>query len=484
MGLREGLSKIANTLVKGTQSIARDPGKAFGRTGMAPRLGLAAGYLSTGAVTNLMMSNFEERQRAYYGQERYDKYYGGGGDSVRGLVTFGAGLMAFGAMIGRDPISRVIAETRYRGAQNLLLSAATLGLGTSVAVAAGGLGTTAGNLLGLGGLGATALVANKTRGYSKASRMKSAYVAHSRFRKDYTAPFKSGKVNVSGMFDEAFMGGGQASFVRGGTPLATPLPSMPSAAPAMGGSMQMPAMTPPRKSYGTRRFPQNPQKQLKRQISQNVKENVGFVEDAMLGTPYQGAIRTGPGVYPTPRPGPDIRYNAFTQSVEGASGIATNTTQRLINNPMLDNLDKVIRTAGIKEVGIGNVRAAIQQRNTLKNAPRIGQKYLIGMGSLALGGGFLNTISSSSPEAIAGTVGAVSAAGIGYAVHKAKGYAPAAIAIGAGYATYASTARIRSNMPGEGTITDVSRMNSTGVSKMNFSTAGLVQALHNANRKY
>lgn len=444
MGLREGLAKIANTLVKGTQSIARDPGKAFGRTGMAPRIGLAAGYLSAGAVTNLMMSNFEERQRAYYGQERYDKYYGGGGDTVRGLVTFGAGLMAFGAMIGRDPISRVIAETRYRGAQ---LSAGKIRL--------------------LGGTIELPIL----------GRMKTAYRAHSRFRSQYAAPFKSGQVNVSGMFDEAFMGGGQPSFVRGGTPLATPLPRMPSAAPAMGGSLQGPASPPVKRARTARRA-------LERQFSKNVEKNISFIEDTMIGTPYQGAIRTGPGVYPTPKPGPDIRYNAFTQSVEGASGIATNTTQRLINNPMLDNLDKVIRTAGTKEVGIGELRAAIQKRNTLKNAPRLGYKYGIALGSTLLGGGIIDAISSLSPEAIAGTVGVGAAAGIGYMVHKAKGYAPAAIAIGAGYATYASTARIKSNMPGEGTITDVSRMNSSGVSKMNFSTAGLVQALHNANRKY
>jgi hypothetical protein len=52
-------------------------------------------------------------------------------------------------------------------------------------------------------------------------------------------------------------------------------------------------------------------------------------------------------------------------------------------------------------------------------------------------------------------------------------------------ATYGSISRIKKSQVAEGTITDMSYASApSAVSKMNFSTAGLVQALHSANRKY
>lgn len=72
-----------------------------------------------------------------------------------------------------------------------------------------------------------------------------------------------------------------------------------------------------------------------------------------------------------------------------------------------------------------------------------------------------------------------------YAIRKAKGTVPTAITLGAMAATYGSISRIKKSQVAEGTITDMSYASApSAVSKMNFSTAGLVQALHSANRKY
>ena len=86
-----------------------------------------------------------------------------------------------------------------------------------------------------------------------------------------------------------------------------------------------------------------------------------------------------------------------------------------------------------------------------------------------------------TPQAAATTKSAnISANWIGVA--KNIGTTVATIGIG-GYAGY-EAAMANNNPIAEGTITQFERHNSSGVNRMNFSTAGLVQALHNNNRKY
>jgi hypothetical protein len=251
----------------------------------------------------------------------------------------------------------------------------------------------------------------------------------------------------------------------------------------MGGSVQGTAFS----SVSGKRLPKrmrhhapNPERQLERQLRSNIKENVGFVEDTMIGTPYQGAIRTGP-MSPGAPLGPDIRYNKFTQTsgtARGSYGYSKSATQEIMPRAV----DQ--RKLGIPSVTMEQVEAASKTAQRLGKSPRLGLMYSMSAAALVTGtGASIAQLAVSKSAGLA--LGSVAALGLGYAVHKAKGYAPAAIAGAAGYATYASSSVIRKNMTAEGTITDLSYMNSGGgVSKMNFSTAGLVQALHNANRKY
>ena len=74
----------------------------------------------------------------------------------------------------------------------------------------------------------------------------------------------------------------------------------------------------------------------------------------------------------------------------------------------------------------------------------------------------------------------------GYAITKmgaSKSLIGTAVMGGAGYMGYRTATR-DNNAAAEGTISSFDRYNDTGVSRMNFSTAGLVQALHNKNRRY
>jgi hypothetical protein len=89
--------------------------------------------------------------------------------------------------------------------------------------------------------------------------------------------------------------------------------------------------------------------------------------------------------------------------------------------------------------------------------------------------------------ASAGVVGAgIGGFAAGYAITKmgaSKSLIGAGVIGGAGYMGYRTASR-DNNAAAEGTITSFDRYNSSGVGRMNFSTAGLVQALHNNNRRH
>lgn len=94
--------------------------KEFGRRfagigGSSPqrRLGTAAAYLLGGGLTSKYIEHAADEKRAYYGQSRYDSYYGGAASALSGTASL-AGMWYGGfALLGRDPISRGINSAKY-----------------------------------------------------------------------------------------------------------------------------------------------------------------------------------------------------------------------------------------------------------------------------------------------------------------------------------------------------------------------------------
>tara|TARA_R110002074_G_scaffold402324_1_gene607016 strand:+ start:50034 stop:50861 length:828 start_codon:yes stop_codon:yes gene_type:complete len=135
----------------------------------------------------------------------------------------------------------------------------------------------------------------------------------------------------------------------------------------------------------------------------------------------------------------------------------------------------------------------------LKNTPRLTARHAVLYGSMAIGGGAAssavaeNASAQMSALAIGATAGAVGG-GLallgGWGARKMMGRAgfmhaaTGAGIIGAAGAGGFAAAQANNNPIAEGSITDFSRANSSGVSRMNYSTAGLVQALHNNNRRH
>ena len=114
--------------------------------------------------------------------------------------------------------------------------------------------------------------------------------------------------------------------------------------------------------------------------------------------------------------------------------------------------------------------------------PALGSVYLLGwMGATTVGGvrGRMSKgkTAASAVMGYAGNMVGKTAVSLGRAGRAGV------VAAGAGYLGYTVGTR-NNNTTAEGTITEFDRYNSAGVSRMNFSTAGLVQALHNNNRKF
>lgn len=75
--------------------------------GLLPRIPLAAGYLGLGAAGASVVGIEANERRNYYGESRYNSYYGRGAEGLMGTyMGFG---MFYGSMalLGKDPVSRV-----------------------------------------------------------------------------------------------------------------------------------------------------------------------------------------------------------------------------------------------------------------------------------------------------------------------------------------------------------------------------------------
>jgi hypothetical protein len=89
----------------------------YGRSSLGQKAGLVGLYAGGSLTFNALLDSFEERQRAYYGDARYNSYYKGGVETLKGVSSLaGIGLSGL-ALIDRDPISRLINSTKYRFAR-------------------------------------------------------------------------------------------------------------------------------------------------------------------------------------------------------------------------------------------------------------------------------------------------------------------------------------------------------------------------------
>lgn len=166
----------------------------------------------------------------------------------------------------------------------------------------------------------------------------------------------------------------------------------------------------------------------------------------------------------------------------------------------LGNLGKSTNLSAAAGPLKGNLRAAptsSQELKKLANTPRFGVVQMLGAASM-IGGGSISPTALGVGAGIVGT-GLVAGAGLGlgmaWKASKGRGFGAAlgaatmygatSSAVVGGGAAVGYAAAVRDNNPiAEGNITQFDRYNSQGVSRMNFSTAGLVQALHDRNRRY
>lgn len=124
---------------------------------------------------------------------------------------------------------------------------------------------------------------------------------------------------------------------------------------------------------------------------------------------------------------------------------------------------------------------------SLQQRPGLGPVQIFSLAVMggALDSGPVSKIMSAYPNAgsYAMTAVGIGAAGmIGASIHRNKAYG-ATMATAAGAGLGAMTALKFNNRAAEGNIVDFNTYDDSVVRRMNFSTAGLVQALHNANRR-
>ena len=85
----------------------------FGAGGLTSKLLLTGGYVGAGALASAYIGKQADMKRAYYGESRYNSYYGNGAENLAGVAS-GVGMF-FGtmALLGRDPVSRLRGSYRY-----------------------------------------------------------------------------------------------------------------------------------------------------------------------------------------------------------------------------------------------------------------------------------------------------------------------------------------------------------------------------------
>lgn len=90
------------------------------------RLGVLGGTTAAGLLGSAYIGHVADVKRNYYGQARYDSYFGAGAETLQGLAMVGAGFFGLPALIGRDYITRLAnSYDYYTGGKKLLSLAST-----------------------------------------------------------------------------------------------------------------------------------------------------------------------------------------------------------------------------------------------------------------------------------------------------------------------------------------------------------------------
>ncbi|MCB1711903.1 MAG: hypothetical protein KDH96_05330 [Candidatus Riesia sp.] len=108
MGVLDSLGgAVMSWLGRGARSVA-------GGSSMTRRIGVGAAWWGGGELAQSFVEHKEGEKRAYYGDSRYESYYGKGASALSGALGLYTKGHAIGSLLGRDPINRAINSIKYR----------------------------------------------------------------------------------------------------------------------------------------------------------------------------------------------------------------------------------------------------------------------------------------------------------------------------------------------------------------------------------
>lgn len=449
MGLYKGIIDKLKTAGRNVSEMASDPAKAkaftskhFGKTGIGKRVAVAAGYAGAYGIGSTALDFFEEEKRAYLGEERYQGYYGSGVGALKFMGGAAATILGGGAIFGKDPISRLVRETKYRGYQVLDFLTPALS-------------------------GPKRQMISARRSFSQTFKPtaarpgETAEQAMARRQADY-ARYKTEK--------EAFLDENLSERVTAKIPLSRAERRRIGRGVTVGS-------VPPGELRGT------------------MSNNMNLIPGLQKYLP-EGVMPVTPG--PARRTIRNTEFADYRQVKRGDVMQLKKTTRRAIDQGPMTQSEIAAKNKETLEYNkslLDTKREIAEKIKRYETSPRVNQAFILRAAVMAKGGSFLRYATQEGGElgdyAVMGLLGAIPAGIIGYGAGSAIRQNPVStltamgIASAAGFATYASVNRLSDALPAEGNIIDLSMANAGGgVSKMNFSTAGLVQALHKANRRY
>jgi hypothetical protein len=432
--MQGGKNLVGNITTLATDSKARAAfsTKHFGTTGIGKRIAVAGAYGAAYGAFSTALGFFEDERKAYLGEERYNQYYGAGVSSLRGLAGTAAIALGGSALLGKDPIIRAISEAKYRGAQIAARSSA------------------ANFRQRIKDLGDPKEIVNKKRrsfsDFLKEEKLKSgsSMQAHT----DVSAA-KKGKMPLS----ETYYGRAKQRFLEQELGVDTFTEVRRADVSVVRGGRSRAER---RRRYTGLDRPGQPKPMDSGMSMAEAEENMVRQGKVLRKRKYKTVdTRKDDGDLS------NARATEYNQQLQRKKDLLTK---------------EMTESQGVYDKEIAK----------LKSTPRLLTKKNVKIAaSIAGGGGALSFISEkASPMAVPYGIAGAAAGYAGYQVAKSAGIGGTMLAVGAAAATYASVNRLSNALPAEGNIIDFSTQNSGGVSKMNFSTAGLVQALHAANRKY
>lgn len=467
-------SRVAGSARSTATSLMTDAAyraRGFGSNTFKSRLAVGGTFLGAGIGMSVRSGRAEDDLRSYYGEERFTSHFGGGFDTLQSMGMVGGIVGGIFGFKGTDPLSR-LGRSVYRQTEKLNLMAARSAYFQTAGRRAGA--TFRGGNFSVG-------IENKIRGANQTVRgMYDRIVGSIRplynletigragrpLPRARPSPFFNnqsiGGINVQ-------LGGGLNSPARAGLNIPRPASGPINLDVRMPFGSQ-PRQVPFRNTPEIRRVPQyNP-------LRDTVNRPLG--DYPMFDQPLGSSPRLSP-----PRRTRPSTIDQVVRDVVGSSDTRQFSTyygrqERAALKRRLTDIRSSIQSSEMEIASLGA-------------QPRLSSKYALGLGFTMLGTGGVTgamgqALGSEATQKV--VMGGLLLGGykIGKEITKAGGLPVTALSIGTASIVGMSASRANENMPQEGTITDIS-MNTRGgdgVSKMNFSTAGLVFALHNANRRY